>query len=339
MNILKGKLLLISIITGLVACKKDINNSQTQTQTQSGPHVYTSSVILKDVPTVMGGCLDTSGHFLTFQQSLVDSPIYNCNVLISARVLQLNPDSVAFDFGSEKFFGSSMTSLNAGTKYGWTEIDERYSLACTKSGDLFLAENGANDIRWLHYGQSSTYQNMENVFNLTTLGNNLYAITGPSLDRNGVLVLQPQVFVSSFTSIADLYYTFPLSEHFTSFGYYDGFFNDFPIDMAIDMKMAADSSLYIAFAYDNVIYKLDKNKILTKYIVDIFCPASIDFDNSGKLFVLSGPMFHEDASYNCTMTKPLEIYSVDSPGKYNKIYSGNLTSIKGGSYDILQHYH
>ena len=97
----------------------------------------------------------------------------------------------------------------------------------------------------------------------------------------------------------------------------------YPIDVLVDMKFGNDSSLYIACGYDNVIYKLDKNKNLSRFIENIFCPVSIDFDNKGQMFIVSAPKYEQDSSSQFFISKPVEVYLLSTDGSLSVIYSGN----------------
>lgn len=90
----------------------------------------------------------------------------------------------------------------------------------------------------------------------------------------------------------------------------------------MSLKMAADTSLYVAFGYDDVIYKLDKNKALSTYISSIPYPTSIDIATNGLMYIASAPCFSMDSTYtHVSMSKPPQVYTVQH-GLQSKIYEG-----------------
>jgi hypothetical protein len=332
--VLRSQYIFIFSFLLFISCKKDKKTSQPSEQ--AVPHVYSSSTYLSNLPPMFGGCIDKYGYLTTFHIPLLQSSAFGANALISARILKLKAqgnDSIIVNFtnawfNSNMFFNTTVNNIN-----GWLPGAIRASLAYTKNTELFVAYNKSynNTIYHVTNGQCSPYIYINALTAMCSFGNSLYAMSTPMYNSGNSLTQQASIYQIDSTGALSTYFTFPPNITFknncgtTSSG---SFF--LPIDILIDIKMGTDSSLYVAAGYDNVIYKIDKNKILTKHIETIFCPISIDIDDKQRLFVASAPGFTTTTNQsNYSMYKPMQVHEVVNSTNNRLIYEGALSNWSG----------
>ena len=63
-------------------------------------------------------------------------------------------------------------------------------------------------------------------------------------------------------------------------------------------------------------------------IINIHCPASIEVDNSDKLFVVSAPEFLQDDQGRFNLTKPVEVWTFNNSEPIC-IFRGEIESFEG----------
>lgn len=314
-------LLFAIVLIATSACKKE-----KQEDIISTPHNYSSSIYRSGIPSPMGGCLDSNENLLTFHLPLLANTTYPYPVSIPAEILLFNNnvDSLIINFGTRAFSSGHFGSDTINSIPGWTPRSNKVSLAYNKRGWLFMAHNRTNEISLISGNMTVSYKTIYGLTAMTSYGNDLYAMSTNIYDGNGLIIQDPIIHrIDSFGILED-YYDFPANIIFNhNCGTQGGSQAMYPIDVLVDMKFGNDSSLYIACGYDNVIYKLDKNKNLSRFIENIFCPVSIDFDNKGQMFIVSAPKYEQDSSSQFFISKPVEVYLLSTDGSLSVIYSGN----------------
>lgn len=320
------------------SCKKE---NKITNNTPSSPHVYSSSTYVNNLSAVMGGCLDSNGYLVSFTLPLMQSSSFGSNALISGKIIKNKApfsDSTLIDFQNTPFSFGSLYSNTINNINGWTPRWARVSLAYTKKGALFMASNNNNGNRLCQISNGNSYQYhvIDGLTAITSLNNDIYAISTPIYNQslNNILT---QATIYKVDSIGNLstYYTFPSNIIFNSnCGYGSGVQKNYPLDVLIDIKARKDSSIFIVSGYDNIIYKLDKNKNLSVYCQNIFCPVSIDFDQNNQMYVVSAPKYSTDVNQNSIMTKPIQVYKITNNNQ-NIIYESGLSNYTGCLYNKL----
>jgi hypothetical protein len=311
--------LLFFMCLALVSCKKET----------AEPHTYTSLVYYENVLPTMGGCIDTSGNLITFSIPFLETASFGSNVLIPARIFKVTGINTAVtisDFGNSNFAGFAYTGYEVNGAGGFITNYSKVSLACTENGKLYAScnSNNGNKIYRISNGGVVANYTIDGLTSLTSFGNNLFAITSPLYNNtNDNVIQQPVIYKIDSSGSMSVYFTFPDNIGFNTMG--GASCNGqkcYPFDFVVDIEMSSDSSLFIASAFDSKIYKLDKNKNLTVYNQDIFCPVSIDIDKFNRLFVVSAPMY----SPNNEMTRPYQIHITAQPNHSTMLYEASLSS-------------
>lgn len=311
------------LIVLFVACKKDdddyIINAPYNNEVPYGE--YSGNLL-----PVEGSCIDTAGNLLFFQFPFLSSP----NIpIISAKILKAvsnNSNSVVFDFQGQTFSYCSYNGIHYNGQNGLVPSNGCASLAMTDNGNLYMSYSNKHTIyRIAGNGYYSQWM-LNGVVAISAFNNKIYAATGPIYNNSYNILQLPRIYVmGSPGSLPTLYYEFPSSINFNN---YSGGLNGsgnilYPIVYSMSLKMDTDSSLYVAFGYDDVVYKIDKNKNLTTYVSTIPYPTSIDITANGIMYVASAPGFSMDSTYHITMNKPPRVFSVQQ-GIPNQIYEGAL---------------
>ncbi len=316
--------LIYSVIIFLFACKKDIPTPQLINDVGSSDNY--PSEFLRNLLPIEGSCIDTVGNLLFFQFPFLNSPH---NPVISAKILKaisINSNSTIFDFQSQTFSYGSYTGIQYNGQFGWVPNNGCASLAMTRNGRLYMSYSNTNKIYRIdndsYYGQWS----LSGVIAISAFKNTIYVATAPIYDGSFNISQLPRIYeIDSPVGIPNLYYEFPSTINFNNYsgGYSGGSTTFHPIVFSMSLKMDMDTSLYVAFGYDDVIYKIDKDKNLSTYTSSIPYPTSIDIAENGIMYVASAPGFTIDSTFNVTMNKPPQVYTVQQ-GIPNKIYEGSL---------------
>jgi hypothetical protein len=182
--------------------------------------------------------------------------------------------------------------------------------------------------------QNNTLIDLEFINALTAITSNrkkgIFAIRAPVYTGSYPYVLStaPVVYEIDSLNIKRIYFIFPNNIVYrNNCGFYGSETAMYPADIIIDMA-ADDKNLYVCFGYDNVIYKLDKDKNLSVFIDDISNPESIAIDDFNRFFVVSGPEFRKVKDGYFEMTKPVEVILLDD-SKRTTIYRGELKNYGG----------
>jgi hypothetical protein len=296
---------LLLIIT-FTACKKEDDSS----------HTYSSRVILNNLPPIMGGCLDSDGSLITFSLPLLSYAQLHSNVVLSAKIQKINQSgskNTIFDFG-EKTFSSSSWIYNTFAGYSaWIPDDARVNLVSKSDGGIYFSYNHENKISLIHNNSFTDLNSIERVVSMTSnRKDGIFAITAPCYmgDFPYTLKSPPVIYEIDSQNNKSIYFTFPENFVFYINCGYSGFTSAlYPIDILIDMVVDSNNNLIVSFGYDNIIYKIDQSKELTTIVDNIHCPASIEVDNSDKLFVVSAPEFVQDYQGRFNLTKPVEVWT------------------------------
>ena len=317
--------IVFSILILLFSCKKEDNNSD---YTGNSNYSYQSYQYISNLLPLQGSCLDSAGKLLFFQSPFLDSASYSYPI-ISSKILRAdtsNAYSTVFDFQNQTFGYGNYSGVIYNGQFGWLPAGLCVSLAMTKKGSLFMATNYNSSLYKIENNNLVNYLNVDGIIAITSCNNNIYAATTPIYNSSGGIFQEPRIYEIDSTGQQSLFYEFPSSINFNNYsGGTSGGLKMYPFCFSISLKMDRDSSIYVAFGYDDIIYKIDKNKNLTTYISTISYPTSIDIDNNNRMYVVSAPGFSIDSLNTIIMTKPVQIYKVLN-GTPSKIYEGNLFS-------------
>jgi hypothetical protein len=325
---MKTYLLLFSvIIVVLNSCNNENKNDS--------PYVYTNSVIAGNLPPVMGGCIDTSGSLLTFNLPLLEDAGYQSNILVSAKILKIDKYeniTPVFDFMDNTFSNGAWTSDTFANNNAWIPEGVQVNLVEDKKGKIYVSCNINSSISVIQNNTNIYIQTIDAVTSITSNGKKgIYAISAPSYtgDYPYTLLNPPTIYeIDSFENKSE-FFVFPRNLIYSNNCGYEGSINNmYPIDILIDMTTDMKGNIYVCFGYDNVIYKIDKNKELTTFLDNIHCPVSLAFDRSNNLYVVSAPEFAKNDQNIFEMTKPVEVF-VKSKSDQKLIYQGKLKNYGG----------
>lgn len=313
------------LIFTFTACKKEDDLS----------HTYSSQVILSNLPPIMGGCIDSEGSLITFNLPLLGDAELHTNVVLSAKIQKIDQSgskSVIYDFGERNFSSSSWIYDTFAGNSAWIPDDARVNLVSKSDGDIYFSYNHESKISLIHNNSITDLNSAEKVTSMTSnKKDGLFAITAPCYmgDFPYTLKSPPIIWEIDSQNNKSIYFTFPEDFVFNINCGYSGFTSAlYPSDILIDMVVDSNNNLLVSFGYDNVIYKIDQSKELTTFVDNIHCPASIEVDNSDKLFVVSAPEFLQDNQGRFNLTKPVEVWTFNN-SKPICIFRGEAVSSGG----------
>ena len=307
------------------ACKKEDDPS----------HNYSSQIILSNLPPIMGGCIDSDGSLISFNLPLLGDDELHTNVVLSAKIQKINQSgskNTIFDFDEKTFSNSSWIYDNFTGYSAWIPDDARVNLAIKSDGGIYFSYNHESKISLIHNNTFTYLNSIEEVISMTSnRKDGIFAITAPCYmgDFPYTLKSPPIIYEIDSQNNKSIYFTFPENFVFNINCGYSGFTSAlYPIDILIDMIVDSNNNLLVSFGYDNVIYKIDQSKELTTIVDNIHCPASIEVDNSDKLFVVSAPEFLQDDQGRFNLTKPVEVWTFNNSEPIC-IFRGEIESFEG----------
>jgi hypothetical protein len=328
-----ASILLISIL--FVSCSKNVEPGLPGHP--GSPLIYSKkSVILKkDLPPVMGGDVTRDGSLYTFSLQVKGNDPSHQEVLLSAKVLSidiLGASQTKYDFNNVVFSHGSLIKDTIAGIPGWIATGIRANLVSSADGSIWFSSNCLGALSVI---QNNTLTDLEFINGLTSITSNrkkgIFAIRAPVYTGSYPYVLStaPVVYEIDSLKMKGIYYIFPHEFVYrNNCGYYGSETGMYPADITIDMVADGNNNLYVCFGYDNVIYKLDKNRNLSVFIDDISNPESIAIDDFNRFFVVSGPEFRKVNAGLFEMTKPVEVIMIED-SKRTTIYSGELKNYGG----------
>jgi len=327
-------ILIIMFIFVLVSCKKD-DDSKTNDSNGIPFHEYTSEVLIEGYPPLMGGCLDTNGMLITFQKPLfVMDPNFN-DILINAKILRLedgNVLSTLYDFGNETFIAGAYIGYIVGNLQGKVPHGVRSDLLCNQEGEIFISASCYNNIRKISGNTISSVVELGSIIAITGNGNNgFFAISSPifkDYSGNIHLLQAPRIYLIDSLYNQEVFFEFPENIQYEyNYGLSGSNQGLIPIDIYINLEKDNSDNLYVSFGYNDVIYRIDKNKGFTEFINDIHCPVSFTIDDFQRMFIVSAPLLEISNTGYYKMIKPVEVYLVDQSGR-EIIYKEELQPLK-----------
>lgn len=323
------KMMLLIVVVFMISCRKDKDPIL--------PHVYHSQDIVTNLPPVMGGCIDGSGNLMSISVPIYDGS-WPYKELLTAKVHRMNGsgnDQIFYDFKNKYFStASSYISLSQDSManmYEWIPGGLRINLAKKDDISYFMSFNAKDKISILSASGQLEIPAQMGINSLISNGHQgAYYITSPVFTNgNTITVKSPPVIyeIDSLNTITQ-YFKFPDNLQYSSAGLVGipGAF--YPTDILIDLAMDNQKNIYVSFGLDNIIYKIDRQKVFSTYRDDIFCPTSIAFDKNNVPFIASAPRFKK-AGQKMIKDKPVEVFLIDKGGD-RKIYEGNKADKQGG---------
>jgi hypothetical protein len=323
-----SSILLISFL--FVSCSKNVDPGLPGHP--GSPLIFSKkSVILKkDLPPVMGGDVAGDGSLYTFSLQVKGNDPAHKEILLSAKILSidiLGASQTKYDFGNVVFSLGSLIKDSIGGIPGWIATGIRANLVSNTDGSIWFSSNCLGALSMI---QNNTLTDLELINGLTSITSNrkkgIFAIRAPVYTGSYPYVLStaPVVYEIDSLKMKGIYYIFPnefVYRH--NCGYYGSETGMYPADITIDMVADGNNNLYVCFGYDNVIYKLDKDRKLSVFIDDISNPASIAIDYFNRFFVVSGPEFRKVSDGLYAMIRPVEVIMIEN-SKRTTIYTGEL---------------
>jgi hypothetical protein len=325
----------ILVISALfVSCSKSVDPALSEQQGSPRDYSKKSVIIKKDLPHVMGGYVTREGSLNTFVMPVEGDDQVHREILSSAKILSIDKDglsSTIYDFSDVVFSHGLYIKDTIGGISGWIATGIRVNLVSNTDGSIWFASNCLGGLSVI---RNNALVDPEFINGLTSITSNrkkgIFAIRAPVYTGAYPYVLStaPVVYEIDSLKMKRIYFIFPNNIIYrNSCGYYGSETAMYPSDIIIDM-VADDNNLYVCFGYDNVIYKIDKDRKLSVFIDDISNPASIAIDNFSRFFVVSGPEFRKVSEGLFEMTKPVEVILIDD-SKRTTIYRGELKNYGG----------
>lgn len=328
-----ASILLISIL--FVSCSKNVDPALPGHQ--GFPRIYSkkSVIIKKNLPPVMGGYVTKDGSLNTFSIQVKGNDPSHQEILSSAKVLSIDTLGVSqtiYDFNNVVFSHGSLIKDTVGGIPGWIATGIRVNLVPNSDGSICFSSNCLGALSVI---QNNTLIDLELINALTSITSNrkkgIFAIRAPVYTGNYPYVLStaPVIYEIDSLKMKNIYFIFPNNIVYrNNCGYYGSETGMYPADITIDIVADGNNNLYVCFGYDNVIYKIDKDKKLSVFIDDISNPVSIAIDDFNRFFVISGPEFRKVNDGPFEMTKPVEVILIEN-SKRTTIYKGELKNYGG----------
>jgi hypothetical protein len=315
------------------SCKKDnVDNT---------PYVYSSKVILNNLPPIMGGGIDSDGSLITFSLPLLGDDNYHSNIILSAKISNIDRNGNKidlYDFTNKTFsYGSWIKDTFAGN-FAWIPEGVSVNLVPNGKRGIYFSYNKSSEISLIQNKSIGNLQLIDGVASMTSnREKGIYAITMPLYkgDYPYTLSNPPTIYEIDSLDVKTKYFEFPINFVFNANCGYGGSKNAmYPIDIIIDIVADTSNNIYVCFGNDNIIYKVDKDKNLTTLIDNIHSPVSIALDNSNNLFVVSAPEFTKNNESFFDMVKPVEVLFINNlmpktiyKGEY-KNFGGCMSNVK-----------
>lgn len=332
---LRNLILIISLIA-LFSCEKD--------EIQNKPHIYSNKVLIDNLPPVMGGFVDYNGDLKTFSLPILGENQFS-DILLTAKINNITTNGLIeeiHEFANNPFSFGSWSKDTMADIYGWIPNGIRVDMTARGQDDIIMSFNWGKYL----YVYSDNYLRSINVNKgITSLTTNskkeVFFIGAPTYtgEYPSSLITPPIIYkLDTFNGISE-FYRFSESETYEHSGSAGSASAMYPTNILINMTCDKEDNLFICFGYDNIIYKLDKDKVLYEYITDIYCPTSIAFDRNNIPYVLSGAKFSKSEDFKFTMEKPLELLKLIQTRKEIIYTGGNSVYLGGFKLDLLGEYY
>jgi hypothetical protein len=330
----KDLLLILLISCSFLSCSKEIKPESQETP--QSPRTYsTNSVLINNLPPIMGGYVDSNGSLMTFSlQLLGNDPLHN-EIILSAKILKIDTTGEShpiYDFNDMTFSHGYFMQDSVAGYLGWLAEGIRVNMVSNNNEGIYFSSNCTGAINIIQYNSINDLQYINAVISLTTnRKKGIFAITAPSYTGNYPYAISspPAIYEIDSLNVKSVYFTFPDNIEFrNNCGYYGSETKMYPSDILIDMVSEGNGNLYVSFGYDNIIYKIDKDKKLSTIIDNIHNPVSVAIDNFNRLFVVSGPEFAKGSNNLFEMTKPVEVILINNSVE-ETIYTGELKNFSG----------
>jgi len=231
------------------ACKKD---NISPPENDDGP----SSESISNLLPIEGSCIDTAGNLLFFQFPFLSSPN---NPIITAKIFKtnsLNSNSTVFDFQGQTFSYGSHTGVQYNGQFGWVPSDGCASLTMTNNGNLYMSYSNKNAIYRVVNDSYYSQWTLNGVIAISAFKNKVYVATSPIYDSFFDISQLPRIYeIDSTVGAPTLYFEFPSTINFNNYssGYNGGNNIFYPTNFSMSLKMDLDTSLYVAFGYNDII--------------------------------------------------------------------------------------
>lgn len=308
------------------SCGKETNNE----------YSYTSKTIVNNMPPLMGSCIESTGSLLVFSLPMLADNFQSA--IMSAKIHKITDngnDNIIFDFKDQTFSYYGWSKDTFSNIYAWVPDNVKVNLVQNSQNRIFFSCNNGSSVYWIDNNDQITIQYIDKVVSMTSnRQDGVYIITSPIFSGSSTsytLSSPPEIYEINKMNSRSLYFIFPQNITFNSNCGYEGYPSAmYPIDIHIDMAVDKENNIFVSFGYDNKIFEIDNNKILSTYLDNIFCPVSIAIDNSNRILVVSAPKFIKDSNELFKMIKPVEVYLIKSKTASELIYKGSIASKEFG---------